>query len=149
MNKGIKSILIGVLATALTYGVLYKKRPQSLKGHYVIRIKENENAIVGDQLTVERVAEHLERKLAHYDLKAETKFLNDRLIDLTIPNIMYPPEMIAAIITSKSDLEFREMYTLKELGKAYQDADSVLGFAKPEPAMEKVNSKKDTERVVF
>src|SRR5689334_1336408 len=123
MNIWVKSILIGVGVTILTYVFFYKKGPDTYKGHYVIRVKEYENVIPEDQRTIERVADNLQTKMATNDIKAEVKILNDQLIDLSVSNLK-SPYWVPHLTGSQVQLEFRELYTMQELAKVFSKADT-------------------------
>jgi hypothetical protein len=143
MNIWVKSILIGAVVTILTYLWLYKKPPETYTGHYIIRVKQQEDAIVEDKRTIERVADNLETKMARANIKAEIKILNDQLIDLTISKLKYPSS-IPQFITSKIELEFREMYILADLAPALGKVDTLLGYAKQDPTLAKDIIPEDT-----
>ena len=143
MNIWVKSILIAVGATTLTYILLYKKSPVTYKGHYVIRVKEYTNAIKDDQRTVERVAENIEAKLANAEIKSSIKILNDQLIDLTVSNLKYLA--IPDLLNSNANLEFREMYATRDLVKMISKADSLLGYTKQASTIQNDATNKDTD----
>lgn len=147
MNKLTKSILIGIGVTILYYGlayfIKYRKRPTLYKGHYIVRIKEKENGFLGNEKTVERVADFLSGKMAYANIPAETKILNNQLLELTVSKVP-DTSWITRVITTNIHLEFREMYTLANVGDLFMKADELLGYKKPAPVITVDTTKTDT-----